>query len=586
MEMWNFNDNNFVLLFIICLMVIIFVITVTLLFAIGKYKSDKFSRQIDYESSTIKFFIIDIKKNVITTFYKSDIKKRLVLDMVSFYGQFHPNDVDKVKQWIFQITVGDPKTEQFLEADVLLKKNKKPCFSLLKLLKYDNEKGTIHIESHLLKYITPTNANKVKNYRKKVPVGVLKKSQIVSLIKKNKSLRGYTIAVRFFYTKQKALSNNNIERHMLMTLKNIVYPFATGKNIQRQILDNGDNEIYIFDLHMSEAKESVALSTSIAHAIRKQIEVNGFSGFISFTIAVVQNKQYYQDFDKILESCNESCILGQTNEQEIVIHERNIQTSSNSDKYKDQVEHLFDKDALRYLFRPIIDINKSKTIGYFQYVKAYDSAFTNLQEMIKYSAKVGLNNELFALMCKHVIPKFVSENQVEDCKLFLMVSLLGVDKIQPLIEEISSSSNAQIVFVFDEQEINENASDFNALSSALTSLIRSGHQLSLFLKDKDLLLDNEIYRLFDYFIVGSSMLSEIRKNNRIRLSAYTLIESLMKYKKPIIATDLESWQAVELIIESGISILSSDVVSPVNDMLLPVEKKKMEKLVAMRDKYL
>ena len=81
------------------------------------------------------------------------------------------------------------------------------------------------------------------------------------------------------------------------------------------------------------------------------------------------------------------------------------------------------------------------------------------------------------------------------------------------------------------------------------------------------------------------MIGEIKVNNRSRLSIHTLIEQLLKYKKPIIATDLESWQSIELIIKSGVSIISTEVVSPSNDMLLPIDKKKMDRLVDLDDKY-
>ena len=140
--------------------------------------------------------------------------------------------------------------------------------------------------------------------------------------------------------------------------------------------------------------------------------------------------------------------------------------------------------------------------------------------------------------------------------------------------------------VFDEQEINENSNNVELLISTLSSLKNNGFELALSLKDKNLLLDDKVYFLFHYFVVGSAMMEEVKHNNRIRLSLYTLIESLLKYNRPIIATDLEGWQAVELIIKSGISYISSDIVAPSNDMLLPVEKKKMEKVVQMADKYL
>ena len=103
----------------------------------------------------------------------------------------------------------------------------------------------------------------------------------------------------------------------------------------------------------------------------------------------------------------------------------------------------------------------------------------------------------------------------------------------------------------------------------------------MLMKDKNLLLDPSVYYNFDYFVAGSMMIGEIKKNNRVRLSIHSLIESLLKYHRPIIATDLEGWQAIELIIKSGVSIVSSETISSSNDMLLPLDRKKIEKLMTM-----
>ena len=62
-------------------------------------------------------------------------------------------------------------------------------------------------------------------------------------------------------------------------------------------------------------------------------------------------------------------------------------------------------------------------------------------------------------------------------------------------------------------------------------------------------------------------------------------KQLLKFKKPIIATDLEGWQAIELIIKSGVNYISSEAVAASNDMLLPVDKKKMDKLVQMNANF-
>ena len=139
--------------------------------------------------------------------------------------------------------------------------------------------------------------------------------------------------------------------------------------------------------------------------------------------------------------------------------------------------------------------------------------------------------------------------------------------------------------MFDEQEVNENSSSLELLNSSLKKLHQLKYELALLLQDKNLLLDPSVYTNFDFFVAGAAMMGEIKKNNRVRLSIHTLIESLMKYNQPIIATDLEGMQAVELIIKSGVSIVSSEAIRPSNVMLLPVEKKKLVKLHTMYENF-
>ena len=586
MELGNFNDISFVIFFVVIVASSLLIVLLTLFFVLQTITEKNYVKQLSQESSSTIIYIINVRQNKVTYFNKSDMKNKVNADLASFYDTFHPNDVEKVKSWIFSICMDGKKAEQYLEADVLINNGKKPYFSLLRLLKYNPEIGLVHLESRILKYITPNNAPKTKTNNKKTPTGIVKRSVIQSLINKNKSLRGYSYCIRFFYTKQKTLSNNKIERHMIMTFKNVVYPFGSAPRVQRQILDDGGNELFLFDLKISSRDSAMQLANSIAHALRKSMEVNGFSGYMSFVIGIVENGQYYQDFDSIMECCKEACISGQTNSQEVVLHQRNINSNNDMVQYKQQIEHIMKDDVLRYLFRPIIDAKKSEVIGYFEYVKAYDSPFADFREMSKYAAKINQNVNFFATVAKHVIPKFVGESPNPNYHLFLAVSMVDIEHITEIVSQIPNSDQANIVYVFDEQEVNENASSIELLRNALLSLKDQNYKIALLLKDKDLLLDDSIYFLFDYFIVGSAMLSAIRINNRIRLSTYALIESLLKYSKKIIATDLESWQSVELIIESGITYISSEVIAPSNDMLLPLEKKKMEKVASMADKYL
>lgn len=583
MKWFDFSDTNFLIFFIVVAVVIIATIVFTITFIISHNRDIRYSNRIKEESNTLRVYSIDVKNNLVTYFNRSDIRHKHSVTLADFYSRFHPNDVDRVKGWIFDINFGNP-VEEYLEVDVLLHRGKDSYFSLLKLLKTNPKNGVIRVESIILKYITPLN---LSNKRKKrgTNAGVVKRSQMASIINKRISLSGYSFCIRLFYLRQKVLSNDKIERYMTMTMKNEIYPFIANTKLNRQIVDINESEMMLFDLRIDSKEAALHLANSISHSLKKCLSVNGFSDSINFGIGVVSNSQFYQDFDAIVNNAEAACISAQQNNADIYLYQKSVTSQNELSKYKKEVEHLLDKDVLRYLFRPLIDVKRRSILGYFQYVRAYDSPFSSYGEMSKYAALVGKNRELFSLIAKTVVPKFASEAHNDELRLFLNVSMLDLDQIWEILPNVVHFKTIHTVLVFDEQEVNENSKDIDLLNKAMQNLKDASFELALMLKDKNLLLDPSVYFNFDYFIAGSAMIGEIKKNNRIRLSIHTLIEQLLAYKKPIIATDLESWQAIELILKSGISMISSEVISASNDMLLPLEKKKTDKLSLMWDKY-
>ena len=584
MDWFNFQDRTFVTFFIIMMLVLFLLAFVIFTLLVLNHSFKTYENKIKQESISTRIYTIDVKNNVVVYFNRSDIKNKRKMDLASFYIHFHQNDSQKVREWILSICQNYKTAEQYLEADILTNRGKATYFSLLKLLKYNPDIGVIHLESHILRYITPTNYSSRK---KGVLSGVVKRSVMKNIITKSKSLRGFTFAIRFFYIRQKALSNEKIERYMMMTLKNEVYPFASNKHQPRQIIDDSGNEVILFDIKIQSRDEAMQLAASISHSLKKSIGVNGYADSVNFAIGVVENAQFYQDFDNIVQKAQEACITAQQNGQDVFIYQKSRGPISHElNRVNEDVSQLIDSNNLRYLFRPIVDTTKrGSPFGYFEYVKAYNSPFSSFAEMSKYAAKVGRNRELFANVAKTIIPKFASEKPSQNCRLFLSVSMIDIDHMAEILPQISQSKTIRLVLVFDEQEVNENSSQLDLLNASLKKFRVLGYEIALLLQDKNLLLDPSVYTNFDYFIAGASMMGEIKKNNRVRLSIHTLIEQLMRFNQPIIATDLEGWQAIELILKSGISIVSSEAISASNDMLLPIEKKKALKLHNMYENF-
>mgnify|MGYP003294563868 CR=1 FL=1 len=69
---------------------------------------------------------------------------------------------------------------------------------------------------------------------------------------------------------------------------------------QRAFTDE-ENELFLFDLHLVTRDDAQRLASSIAHAIKKCIGVNGYEGTVSFSIGVIENFQFYHDFDSIIK---------------------------------------------------------------------------------------------------------------------------------------------------------------------------------------------------------------------------------------------------------------------------------------------
>ena len=580
MNWFDFTDIQFVTFFIVMFTLLLVMIFLIITFAVVNKKVKKYQKSISDQCYTIRVYSINVKTNKVLFFDRSHLKEKHHMDMNEFYQKFHPNDVEKVKTWIFSICVDYRNADQYLEADVLLRNRKVPAFSLLKLVKYDPAIGILHIESHLLRYITPTHyVAKKKN--KNIIQGVVKRGVIESYILKNKSLKGYTFAIRFIYNKQKALVIDKYERFMIMTLKNEIYPFLTQSKTPRQIVELSNNELILFDLRISYKDEAIQLANSIANALKKCIGVNGFSNSVTFSIGVVENQLFYQNCQAMIEHAQEAAITGYQNSQFVTIYQKHSRNRDEIISYRQKIHDLIRNKDLRFLFRPIIDASTGGLFGYFQYTRAYNAPYTSFIELSRLAEKTNETKLLLAYTSKQIIPKFVSEKPIGTDRLFFHISINDIDNLIDIFRQIPAVKEVKVIIMFDEQEVSLISYEANTLKGYINKLKAEGYQIALSLKDRDLLLDPAVYYEFDYFVCGANMIGEIRKNNRVRLSIHNLIEQLLKYKKPIIATDLEGWQPIELIIKSGISLVSSETILNSNDMILPLDKKKIEKLKIM-----
>lgn len=585
MEWFNFQNLEFVTFFAIMVVFLALLIAFIASFAIQKSVEENYLDQLKVESNTTRIFIIDAKKNVVTYFNRSDIKTKKTMDLVSFYNKFHPEEQDKVKNWIFQILVDHTKVPTYLEADVVLKSSKRSMFSLLRLLQYNPTKGLVHVESRMLKYITPHSEMKKKKKSPSLPSGQVTWGTMAPIVSKYKSTKGFSFSIRFLDVSQRAFDNDEEERFMILTLKNSVYPFALDKTVSRQLIDINSRELILMDLKISSREEAFRLASSIAKDIKRSISISSFQTRIKFTIGIVENGQYYQDFEAIVKHAQEASLVADQKGEQIYFYEKTAVPELAHERYREQIDSLIKENKIRYLFSPIGNVKSRSTLGYLSFVKSYGSSFSSYYEMMEYANKCGKSRELFAVIARNIINRFAEQNQNSRNHLFYQASVFDFENIETVIPQIAGSKKIKLVLVFEEQELNQNSANAREINEHLQKLHLLGYELALTMVDKNLLLDPLIYENFDFFIAGTSMSNEIKKSGISRLSIRTLIESLLKYNKPIIASSAEGWQEIELIVKFGIHLVSSEALAQLSEMVLPIEKKKIDKLTSLA-KYL
>ena len=272
----------------------------------------------------------------------------------------------------------------------------------------------------------------------------------------------------------------------------------------------------------------------------------------------------------------------------VVYYERNSMFSAKVEtaKFNNQITHLIeDPDSIRYLYRPIIDASTGKIYAFLSTLKLYDSPFANIYEAARYASKINKSKELVATILKNIVTTYSNESFDNDVFLFAPGSLIGIDNIKEAFSSFKNADTVKFVIIIQEEEIAELLSEGKTITDIYNILSTPEYSFAILLKSDNLILDSSLYSRFDYFILDGVLTRDIRRNNRNRLKVHTLIENLLKYKRAIIASDLEGWVSIELVLKAGLNYVSSETISPSSDMLLPVDKKKSSKISLMAEKY-
>ena len=354
-------------------------------------------------------------------------------------------------------------------------------------------------------------------------------------------------------------------------------------NPQRVMFDIDDLHVGVLDSRAHDYKKTRIIANSIKHNLSSFMNLNGIDGY-SFSIGVADAKSF-ANFEDIITVARDSSFLAESKNQFIFYHD-NLQpeTGLASDYFRSELDNFIKDKKMQLFFRPIVNVEKANITGYISFIQPHQSTFSTYQELTDYAIKSGREKELFSVVTRKVTSLFYNEVQNHDYHLFMPVQIINRDSIIRSLTRMNHINEIKLVLMFESDDIEASLTNIEEVRVVLEDIKKAGFEIGLTLQDTELILPNAIYALFDFYFVDEGLLKKSYKNERNRVYLLSALGKILRYKRPIILSDLITWSDIEYFVRAGVDYISSEEISKKSEMLLPIDKKKIQKITNLTRK--
>ncbi|MFA5236169.1 MAG: hypothetical protein WC399_04970 [Bacilli bacterium] len=511
-----------------------------------------------------RIYTIDLNLNKVTYFDKKNPRNLKTSDIEYFLKQYRDEDLYRVKDWLMQLLDEKKNTSWHLEAQAMIRVSNRTYFSVLEVTKISYQQKIIHLNSYLLQYLSPRRGP-ARNHRLNV-IGIEEASR---RLQKSQGNRGATYVIRFFYKKYQGNTGNYISPIFLKKLKDKITNFL---GVGLFLVEQEEPEIILLETKNITTNEHRQIAHSIAHSIVRNLEVSGLKEEVSFTVGVVENKYFPHQFTELIEHAR--LMAGQAEKDGIVvaIYDQNQNYTEITARAIDlEVIDIIKSRKYTVYYQPILNLKIYDTDAYIVTIAINSTLSSDLMKLCRMAGDSSDCRELMSGVAKQILIDFTGNRTNPEQEMFFPVSVYANTFILKSLAMMKRAKEANIVLVFEEIEIN----DWDASPEVITQMIKSYHErnmkAALAFSRVHLLLNNDIYALFDYYILDQGLTSDIVADNRLRVDVHGLIETLKKFDRPIIATGMADLESVEL-------LASFDVVGVAGEAIVPaaVELPKLD----------
>ena len=544
------------------------IVIIIILYSVSNHKDEKHNKEISDLSNSLRIFVIDIANDQVRYFNSAHLRDRKTTSITSFYNQFSSKERENLINWIGNLLEDSDETPRFIELSVYIKSSKQNATSILEVQKIDYKKQLIFIESHLLQTAFSSKSKGEK-------LEFAKKDYLFKKILMSNG-KGTTFAFNFF---NKRTKTSDISQLAYADIRDIMVGFTAEDII---VTEEKFGQILITNLEIKARVDINAFIDKVKTRINRFLLIKSYSNDIDYTIGVIDNNENFRDASTLIKNVLMVSDLTKDSENQVAYFNdiKTLLIDDQGKQFRTDVQEVIEDNKLRYYFQPILNIDRSRVVGYQSSVVPYDSYFHEIDTLKNYAMRTEDDKELFSTITKNVISRFVQEKNDMNVLLFFPVSFNEINFVNKSLGHTRGVSDANIVLVLKERDLAALPDEYEeeALINSIRSFKSKGYAVALEIDDDILTLSPKLYGSFDYF--NLSVATHISKKNAGRNlpSFQGLIEKLLHYEKPIVALDIQSWDIVELVYRLGVNYICSDAIAQPAENILPLQRKIINKI--------
>ena len=539
-----------------------------------RYRAELFD-----QNNTVRVYTISLNQNLVTYFNVNSVGKVKRESVSDFYRHFPISEQKRVMNWVNALCEGGTEESDFLETDVNDNFDKKQYFSMLQVEAVDTKRKILHLQSYLFKYMASSklSSSGVNHH------GLSTVKSFSKALGAKGGKKGVSIVYRFLYKKAQK-KDREIDPLVFNQLKNALANVLDSKGF---LIACSGNELLLSDLKVNERAKALFLARNGLASVSRCLSLSALSSQIEVRCGAVEHYAYPSDAESIISEAKKMAEIAYDDNQSIVWYEKGKekQTYLKDSSYRTEVERIINEKKLAYSFRPIYSVQKGKALGYLAKAEPKDTYFDSMDELKDYAARTQDDKELFVTVARNIIPLFVAERLSPEEKIFLPVRTEERAYLLSVFPRIAKAKEANLVFLFNESDILAHMDPGfpNGINNDVLAVKAKGFEVALLLDSSELALPSTAYSCFDYYVcsfANNGPSSEM--DARIRAKLHATVEKLLRYHKPIVASDIQGWGPIEILVRSGLEYISSQDFAPYDAMILPLPQKAVRKVNDMK----